>query len=662
MGGWSRGLSVIKYAHPDSAEDLQSHHDRAIRDAHMRVSARRQVRHLLEWAVPPRLRLHMLRVAAFAFPSQVGPQGFLRMAAEFGEKGRMREAMLCWRILHDMAPADTRIVMKRVSCAIEAGNLAEIDHALEDSAAGAGIPPHALVRFAGQLVQHGHMRGAGRMLTRLADVPGAERLISQSPSIISATVPNDIRLLGETIASARPDSRSLLPLARLCFTFRNPRVAAVLFAQASTAAPLDTLDRVAMMHALAEADSAALQGLGVELRTLAGQLSANPEALGMVVKIALVAGEMDTAREALQLALRLRYGEGGQVPIDDCLATLEVLAALRDVGAVLPSVLLERVEERAGGVPKVFLCGFGWSGSGALYDEIRGVPGFCEFEGAGIDAIINEDADSEVTFVQGPGGLGDLWLQALRRGSISWHSLWETFNLHVAGLSSIGYAQYKCAAAARNHVRRYGGSYTRPFRNFLEEYAKLRRDPRPGALHARLLEATESLCSMLVQYSGARAVLFNNAVFGRDAAMLEIFRSRQAAIVYRDPRDVYVDRRDKDLNHWRTSAQLAAFYAYGLRRYTDYKLGRGESDPSLREVPFERFVKNDRFRARVRAWLLGELVDLPSVRHFDPALSRRNIGIHVGALTPTEQAQLQSALDDCRILDRFSDAAWGAGV
>src|SRR5690606_18495319 len=144
------------------------------------------------------------------------------------------------------------------------------------------------------------------------------------------------------------------------------------------------------------------------------------------------------------------------------------------------------------------------------------------------------------------------------------------------------------------------------------------------------------------------------------AAMLEIFRSRRAAIVYRDPRDVYVDRRDNDLNHWRTSAQLAAFYAYGLHRYAAYKLDRGEGDPGLREVPFERFVKNDRFRARVRSWLLGEMADVPTVRHFDPAVSGRNIGIHVGALEPAEQVQLQVALEDCRILDRLSDTAWEA--
>lgn len=629
----------------------------------VKIPGSRQLRHLLERSVPPRLRFSILRIAAFVLPSQVGPQGFLHLATELGEAGRVRETMLCLRILHRMAPGDTRILLRRVSFALDTGNMAEIDRAVEDSLAGAGIPPQLFVRLAGQLAQLGHMDSAGRVLARLADIPGADRHVTQSPSIVSTGIPNDVRILGTGIASAGSDSGScLLPLARLCFTFRNPQIAAALFAQASTLASLDALDRTAMLHALAETDPAALQGAGAGLQALIGQVSDNPDALGMLAKVSIVADEMEMAREALVLALRLRYGDSNHALEADCLAILEVLASLRNVDAGLPRMLLERTKAGDGGVPKVFLCGFGWTGSGALYDEIRGVPGFCEFEGAGLDAIINEDADSEVMFVQGSGGLGDLWLRALERRRISWHALWDTFNLHVAGLSSIGYAQYKSSAAAQNHVRRYGTLYTQPFRCFLERYARLRSDPHPGALHGCLLEATESLCSMLVQQSGARVVLFNNAIFGRNAAMLEIFRSHRAAIVYRDPRDVYVDRRDKDLNHWRTPAQLAAFYAHGLHQYTGYKQRCGVTDLGLREVSFERFVEDDGFRAAVRAWLLGELADVRAAGYFDAAVSRSNIGIHVGELVHAEQAQLQGALKNCRVLDRISVAAWETDV
>lgn len=633
--------------------------DRAVATRTSRLGA---VRRVLERLAPPRLRLVAFRLAAHAFPSRVGPEGFLRLAAELREAGRIREAMLCWRIIHGMAPMDTRVARERVTCAVEAGDMAEVDQALQDATSGAGLPPPLLVGIAGQLAQHGEMQAVTKVLERLGALPSADRLVMQSPSVVSSELLGSIGALIDALESKGASCANQLQLARLCFAFRNPRPAVALFDQASEVVELQALDRAAMLHALCETDPAALTGVGPELSSLVDQLSTSPEALGLLVKPAVLAGELEVAREALVSAMRLRHGSAVEGLTVDCLAILEVLAELRAVDDRTPTTLLERVEDRAGGVPKVFLSGFGWSGSGALYDEIRGAPGFCEFEGAGYDVIINEDAESEVTFVQGPGGLGDIWAHAVRYGCVPWSVLWNTLNLHVAGLSSIGYAQYKCAAAARNHLDRYGDGYTRPFVQFMKEYRNLKQRPSHGGLHACLLDATESLCSMLMRGSDGRAVLFNNAIFGRDAVMFEIFRGRRVAVVYRDPRDVYVDRRNKDLNHWRTPEQLATYYAEGLRRYAEYKLDRGAGDTCLREVPFERFVKNDRFRARVREWLLGELIDAPRVRHFDPVVSRRNIGIHVGALTHAEHAQLEGGLEHCRRLDRISDAVWGAGA
>src|SRR5690606_38878662 len=151
-------------------------------------------------------------------------------------------------------------------------------------------------------------------------------------------------------------------------------------------------------------------------------------------------------------AMRLRAPAAEAAAVADCLTMLDVVAALRGFPEELPPELMQRSGERDG-VPKVFVSGFGWSGSGALYDDLRGTPGFSEFEGSGHDAIINEDADSEVTFVQGPGGLGDLWASATCQGHIPWDALWQTLVLHVAGVGSIGYAQYKCAAAASRHLQ-----------------------------------------------------------------------------------------------------------------------------------------------------------------------------------------------------------------
>src|SRR5699024_6044978 len=153
--------------------------------------------------------------------------------------------------------------------------------------------------------------------------------------------------------------------------------------------------------------------------------------------------------------------------------------------------------------------------------------------------------------------------------------------------------------------------------------------PYRGGLHAVLVRTTENLCQMLLRHARADVVLFNNAVFGRNAILLAIFAGHRAAIVYRDPLDVYADRLRSDKNHWRTSRQMAEFYDHGLTRYLAYKAGAPASaGKALREVPFERFVADAAFRERVKAWLLEGVTATAAVSHFDPAVSRRNIGIH----------------------------------
>src|SRR5690606_22467225 len=164
-------------------------------------------------------------------------------------------------------------------------------------------------------------------------------------------------------------------VARLCFTFRNPRVASLLFARAASVAPLGALDRTAMMHAAADGDDEVV-GSADERRASTAQLSGDPDALGAIASVAVMAGELDVADEALRLALHIRHGGSSyeHAVLADCRAILRVLAGLRDVDEALPAPLLERASAVAGGIPKVFVCGFGWSGSGALYDAIRGVP------------------------------------------------------------------------------------------------------------------------------------------------------------------------------------------------------------------------------------------------------------------------------------------------
>lgn len=609
--------------------------------------------------MPPRLRFHVFRVVARILPSRVGPSAFLRLASEFAADGSTWHAKQCWRVLQRMAPADTRIALRRVASALEAADVDEAELAMDEAGRATGLPPRTLIGFAGELAARGHARSAGRVLVRLGETSDCERLLEQNPCFLSGQLPRDVRALGEAMSTQIGDDASLrLSLARLCFAFRHPSVSARLYA--GVPERLVSLDRVAMLQASAQAGHAVEYVGAEELQALIRSAADNPDALAAVAQAALAAGRRELAHEALDSALNalLRGSTHEKEVSQDCHAILDVLADLYGTEEELSPLLRTRASSVGSGVPKVFVCGFGWSGSGAVYDAIRGADGFCEFEGSGVDPVINADADSEVTFVQGTGGLGDLWKRAREEGRVSWTSLWELFALHVVGIAPIGYAQYKSSAAARNHLMRYGARYTGPFRAFLEQYAALLEDPRPGALHACLLDTTERLCAMVIEQTGARVVLFNNAIFGRNANMLEIFRGSKAAIVYRDPRDVYVDRRENDRNHWRTPAQLAAYYAHGLRSYADYREGCRVVGLQMREVSFERFVKDGRYRVQVQNWLLGELGNQPAVSYFKPEVSIKNIEIHSGALAEFEREQLHTAVHECQRLERLSLAEW----
>src|SRR5690606_4437837 len=198
------------------------------------------------------------------------------------------------------------------------------------------------------------------------------------------------------------------------------------------------------------------------------------------------------------------------------------------------------------------------------------------------------------------------------------------------------------------------------FRALVLGCEELQDAPARGALARLFADTTESLCRMLLERQHGKAVLFNNAVFGRGAAMLRIFKNYRAVVVFRDPLDVYVDRRNQDKNHWRSPRLFADLYGSGLRRYVAYR--RGDAWPgadSLREVPFERFVLDADFRRAVRTWLLAGSVGGDGDSCFDPAASRKNVGMHRKVLDAKSRTQLQAMSVTYREMQRLADQAWG---
>jgi hypothetical protein len=260
-------------------------------------------------------------------------------------------------------------------------------------------------------------------------------------------------------------------------------------------------------------------------------------------------------------------------------------------------------------------------------------------------------------FVQGPAGLGRLWRMARDERKFSRLDLWDMFRLHVLGGGAVGYSEHKSAKVATNLLEHFGGRYTGVFRQACEGFAALPEAAPLARLRSVLTGATESLSAAFVESpamtpesrGGGACVVFNNAIFGPHIDMLEIFRNARAAAVVRDPLDQYADRRAQDLKHWMAPSRFVPLYR---RAREAIQAGTQRLQPELaqevREVEFERFVRDAPYRESVIEWLLQGQNVRRVRRTFEPERSAKNIGIHAALLTPGERDLLEKALKQWR--------------
>ena len=614
-----------------------------------------------------------IRFVAFCFLVKIGrpfdTKILRQLARELELQGSLSLAVRCWRMMYRLMPHAWGAPNEHLKIAVESGEIAQMRWWMERVRQESGLSPGDVVWLAGRLASDGHCVEASRVLASLRySASESFRLIERFPSVVSPLVPRDLRRLSAELAlvqSADTEGTALVltDLARLCFTLGRLEVSAMLYRRVEDAV-LSDIDHVAMWYAEARSLSAETFTFDEQLAPAFDNLADNPGAMAMLAYVCICAGLYQFAVEALASAVRSQVGAlgGGDQIEADCIAILRDLIKLKDsqVRPIDAPLAADSQRDARVCIPKVFICGFGWSGSGAVYDDIRSSSGFCEFEGAGDAALLNADSGSEPTFVQAAAGLGTIWLNARTSGAIHWKVLWDMMCLHVVGVAGIGYNDYKSCSAAANNLLTYGHRYSGVFRAFVEGYLKLSRDAAlVEGLRGLFMETTEALCQMAVSRSGARAVLFNNAVFGRDVEMLEIFSSCRAVVIFRHPLDVYVDRVRHDRNHWRSPRLLADLYGRNLRRYIDYKISFGSAPTtSLREVPFERYVVDSEFRERVRRWLLEGVAALPADSYFDPAISRGNIGIHAAVLDEADRQHMRSATTAYQEMVGLASESW----
>ena len=321
-------------------------------------------------------------------------------------------------------------------------------------------------------------------------------------------------------------------------------------------------------------------------------------------------------------------GDGLDVNAASRVATLYALLSQDDGAQATLSALKGAGENRQrsgneepAGVHPVVLAGFGWSGSGAVFDFLRG-----------FDGVADPLKGAEIGLWSGQGGLLDLYETATRGESLEIPL--RRFVAHYC----FGHPHPGRALKGKNA----GGLY-----RFLAEG---QREQLIGVLERFLTDLltsgsdTEKLIVCFQRFSGdvltllcggSSYCLMGNCIPAERIEAVQLLPAASVVVCWRDPRDAYVSKKmvfpESPLtpSGWRD--QLDS-------RIQPYLAGKKKVESAVsfwRDIWFEEFVTDPVLRNEIASG-----VGLQSHRDrstFDPSLSARNIGIHVNAGLPDRQ-------------------------
>jgi len=206
---------------------------------------------------------------------------------------------------------------------------------------------------------------------------------------------------------------------------------------------------------------------------------------------------------------------------------------------------LEKVRQKAGKPPRslqkenrVFICGYFYSGSGAVYDYLKDFPGLVGWTPAG-----------EMRLIKFPGGMWDLVSRCKSEGGLDAQSLLD-FYLHIKGKKIVDHAPdvYSGWGKVNKHSRalwqKEGGRYYLEacLRCFLELHRRWRGEK------IKLKDLKKVLKDYLRQAFDAAAtecqagyLLIDQAINAFRLELAELVPPSKFIVVHRDPRDQYVD-------------------------------------------------------------------------------------------------------------------------
>lgn len=285
----------------------------------------------------------------------------------------------------------------------------------------------------------------------------------------------------------------------------------------------------------------------------------------------------------------------------------------------------------------IFLGGYGWSGSSAVFDALDGAEGVASLAGGGATAHMNAGAETEPVIFDGAWGLKRVWDAVHSSEPLNRPALWNFLRVHALGTHDRSYGEHKGTGAARAARALMGGAYVDALVLFVGDLADTIEHGDRLRMSATTLKPFHALTGRMARAAaaptGARMVLVNNGVRAYAIDVAALAADPVFVSVSRDLADQYAEQARSN-RYFRLS--LEDFLRQQRSRRLTFLRGahaliRDGRMRAVHDVGFEEFVRDDGVRGALIRALGGAETASPD---FDPAASAANIGI--GAALPGE--------------------------
>lgn len=293
------------------------------------------------------------------------------------------------------------------------------------------------------------------------------------------------------------------------------------------------------------------------------------------------------------------------------------------------------------GPTKLFVGGYGWTGSSAVFDSFLGYPEAEEMPGIGDDDYINEGAESEPMLHQGPASLMSLNASIQKWGTFSETALTQFFNLWVLRANHKSYFEYKTVGANANIASIIGeDSYYRILMKLFYDYIRLDKNPKRKKLMPKILTNFERDIVHAMYPDDETIVLFNNSVNTDKIQTLKLISGRCVYIaVNRNILDQFADQKRFNVFLDTTAENFGETKVEKLNAFlniSEQLNATGAGSYEMINLMFEDWILDADYREKVTTQIFGYYNATFEAENLDPSVSSKNIEMFGDYLTNQE--------------------------